>query len=313
MSIVSKVGFLIHLERTMVKQTTAVLGVLVVVAITLSCLPRGSAQTAPVTPDLPGSFETLEAPVLKVFSAEQDGFKFIAYVVKWQDSEVIVSDPLGRSNFNEGDQIRFLAQKVRIPGKSVEVATLNFVLLMFPAEVPRVDGKNPRDAQSSVEQKRQMKIAEGDLDSAKNPTERFYALNRAAKGALKAGKNEEAQKLAEELLQMAESRADDWNYGNAIQDSNQVLGRIALSKGDIAEAKKRLLASADSDGSPQMNSFGPNMQLAKELLAKGEKEVVVEYFDLCRKFWKMGAQRLSTWSDDVNDGRTPDFGASLNY
>lgn len=105
----------------------------------------------------------------------------------------------------------------------------------------------------------------------------------------------------------------DWNYGNAIQDSNQVLGRIALSKGDVAEAKKRLLASADSDGSPQLNSFGPNMRLAKELLDKGEKEVVLEYFDLCGKFWTMGAQRLATWSDVVNEGKTPDFGASLNY
>lgn len=54
-----------------------------------------------------------------------------------------------------------------------------------------------------------------------------------------------------------------------------------------------------------MNSFGPNMQLAKE--------VVLEYLELCGKFWKMGGQRLSTWSDAVKDGKTPEFGASLNY
>ena len=143
--------------------------------------------------------------------------------------------------------------------------------------------------------------------------ERFYALNRAAKNALKVGKTEEAQRLANELLRMARTRTNDWNYGNAIQDSNQVLGRIALSKGDVAEAKKRLLASADSEGSPQMNSFGPNMQLAKELLAKGEKKVVLEYFDRCSAFWKMGAERLAAWSESVSKGQTPEFGANLDY
>ncbi len=234
-------------------------------------------------------------------------------LIKWQGAEVIVSDPLGRSNFKEGDQIRFMAQKVSVPNKLIDVASLNFVLLTIPTEFPGVDGKNARVSQTPAEQKRLMKIVGGDLDAAENPNERFYALNRAAKSAMKAGKTEEAQKLAEELLQMAQTRTKDWNYGNAIQDSNQVLGRIALSKSDVDEAKKRLLASADSDGSPQMNSFGPNMQLAKELLDKGEKEVVLEYFERCSKFWKMGGERLTAWSKAVSDGQTPKFGASLNY
>ena len=64
---------------------------------------------------------------------------------------------------------------------------------------------------------------------------------------------------------------NDWNYGNAIEDANQVLGRIALSKDEVAEAKKRLLASAGSHGSPQLNSFGPDFRLARELAEKGER------------------------------------------
>ena len=92
-----------------------------------------------------------------------------------------------------------------------------------------------------------------------------------------------------------------------------MLGLIALSQGDVAEAKRRLLASADSKGSPQMNSFGPNMRLAKELLAKGERDVVLEYFGRCGKFWKMGGERLKAWTDSVNRGGTPEFGASLTY
>jgi len=92
-----------------------------------------------------------------------------------------------------------------------------------------------------------------------------------------------------------------------------VLGLIALGAGNVAEAKKRLLASADSKGSPQMNSFGPNMQLAKVLLEKGEKDVVLEYFKRCSKFWRMGQDRLATWAASVKNGAIPSFGANLNY
>ncbi len=62
-----------------------------------------------------------------------------------------------------------------------------------------------------------------------------------------------------------------------------------------------------------MNSFGPNMQLAKDLLAKGEREVVLEYFKRCRTFWKMGADRLAAWTAAVSKGETPEFGANLEY
>lgn len=297
----------------MTSRVFAVLGAIVLAGVLTLGIPRTFAQAPPLPRGTQSTFDTVEAPVLKVFSAEQEGHRFIAYLVKWKDFDVIVSDPLGRSKFRDGDKIRFLAQRVSLPNASEQVSALNFVLLSEPARVDRAGADRAGGQVSPAEQKRQIKIAEGELDAARNETERFYALNRAAKNALKVGKTQEAGRLANELLQMAQTRTNDWNYGNAIQDSNQVLGRIALSKGEIAEAKKRLIASADSKGSPQMNSFGPNMQLAKDLLAKGEKEVVLEYFDRCKAFWKMGAGRLAAWSESVSKGQTPQFGANLNY
>lgn len=62
-----------------------------------------------------------------------------------------------------------------------------------------------------------------------------------------------------------------------------------------------------------MNSFGPNMLLAKELLEKGERETVLEYFKLCGKFWDLGEEKLAEWSELVKQGKTPDFGANLKY
>jgi hypothetical protein len=151
------------------------------------------------------------------------------------------------------------------------------------------------------------------LASAKTPEEHFYALDDAVKESFVLGNIEEGRKYANELLATAPKFKRDWNYGNAIQDGNLVLGRIALREGHTNEAKQYLLNAGASPGSPQMNSFGPNMSLAKDLLEKGERDTVLQYFELCRKFWQMGPKKLDAWSEEVKAGKIPDFGANLVY
>ncbi len=151
------------------------------------------------------------------------------------------------------------------------------------------------------------------LAKAATERDRFYALNDAAKQSFVLGKTENARKHANELLALLPKFQGDWNYGNAVQDANLVLGRIAVAEGRTAEAKQHLLEAGKSSGSPQMNSFGPNMSLAKDLLEKGERDVVLEYFELCRKFWQMERGRLDQWSQEVKSGKIPDFGANLVY
>ncbi len=151
------------------------------------------------------------------------------------------------------------------------------------------------------------------LASASREEEKFYALDDAAKESFEVGKIEDASKYAKELLALAPKYRGNWNYGNAIQDGNLVLGRIAIKEGRIEEAKQYLIEAGKSPGSPQMNSFGPTMSLARELLEKGEREVVLQYFDLCRKFWEMGHDKLDQWTKDVKAGKIPDFGANLIY
>jgi hypothetical protein len=76
---------------------------------------------------------------------------------------------------------------------------------------------------------------------------------------------------------------------------------------------KLLRASGATTGSPTLDSFGPNMLLARDLLEAGEDEAVLAYFEQCRVFWKMGGDKLDRWSQDVKDGLLPDFGANLAY
>jgi tetratricopeptide (TPR) repeat protein len=143
--------------------------------------------------------------------------------------------------------------------------------------------------------------------------ERFYELGDAAKSAFEAGEVAKAEQYATELLQSAPQIKNDWNYGNALHEGNIVLGRIALQRGDIVGAKEHLLAAGQTPGSPQLDSFGPNMTLAKELLEKGERDTVLAYLDSCAKFWKMDNGELQAWTATIKGGGTPDFGANLDY
>ncbi len=62
-----------------------------------------------------------------------------------------------------------------------------------------------------------------------------------------------------------------------------------------------------------MDSFGPNVSLAKDLLAKGETDAVVNYFTACKVFWKMEDGKLDDWIASARAGNTSDFGANLAY
>jgi hypothetical protein len=137
-----------------------------------------------------------------------------------------------------------------------------------------------------------------------------------AKAALAAGEIEKARNYASELLTLARSESIPEffrNNGNAIHYGNLVLGQYELRNGQIEKAKEYLIASGMSTGSPNLGSFGPNMSLAKELLVKDEREVVLKYFNLCKDFWKSGSDELQKWAEEVKRGEIPDFGANLDY
>lgn len=149
------------------------------------------------------------------------------------------------------------------------------------------------------------------LNLEKQPDKKFFLLPELAKVAFDAGDLAKAKTYADELLSMSKEGKRNWNSGNAVHHSNLVLGRVALQDGDVEKAKTYLLAAGRTEGSPQLNSFGPNMTLAKELLEKGEKETVLEYFDLCGKFWKK--EELDQWRATVKGDGIPEFGGNLNY
>jgi len=135
-------------------------------------------------------------------------------------------------------------------------------------------------------------------------------LSHLAKAAFSANAFEKAKRYAEKMLA---SDIDNWNAGNNIHFGNIILGRLALHDGDIEKAKNYLIKAAHTHGSPQLNSFGPTMVLASELLERNESEAVLRYLDLCRTFWTHGEGRLSAWKTAIEKGDNPDFRSNMSY
>ena len=142
---------------------------------------------------------------------------------------------------------------------------------------------------------------------------RWLVLACVGMRKVEAGEIVKAKRFGDELLHLSEKYKDDWNYGNAIHKGNLILGRVALRQGNIKAAKQYLIHAGETPGSPQLDSFGPNMSLAKELLEAGEKEAVLDYFRKCANFWEMDFGKLKNWAEIIQSGRTPKFGPHLLY
>ena len=166
-----------------------------------------------------------------------------------------------------------------------------------------MDPATPKEQLAALEEKAATLSGEGLFDE----------LPDLAKRAFAAGEIDKAESYAQRLLKMASEYPKSWNYGNAIFDGNTILGRVALRRGDTKEAERYLLAAGATPGSPQLDSFGPNMSLAKELLEKGQTDVVLKFFQLCGHFWDAQFSKLDLWSAEVRQGKIPSFGSNLNY
>jgi TonB family protein len=158
----------------------------------------------------------------------------------------------------------------------------------------------------------QQKLVDLEQDSlGGDKLRRFYALTKMTDAALKMGDDRKAGAYARELLSASADFPKDWNYGNAIHDGHMTLGLLAVRRNDIETARHELLEAGKTPGSPQLDSFGPNMALAKELLEKGERQAVVEYLASCGTFWKLGQENLRAWAETINQGGMPVFGVTL--
>ena len=148
--------------------------------------------------------------------------------------------------------------------------------------------------------------------AGREPISRNPFLARLVRAAFAAGEYGRAAGYAEEALSAA-NRGVFWWTGDAIHQGNIVLGKLALRRNDVEGAKRALLAAGKTPGSSSLAGTGPNMQLAKDLLDRGEAATVLEYLEECGRFWEGNRGKLAEWIVLVKAGLKPDFGANLGY
>jgi hypothetical protein len=136
-------------------------------------------------------------------------------------------------------------------------------------------------------------------------------LSQIAKLAVVAGQDDKAVQYATVLVNTFKTGGGQspLTVGGPIHDGNMVLGQVALRKGDKAGAEQFLLKAGATPGSPQLDQFGPNFSLARDLLMAGSTAVVLQYFDEVAKFWS--DPKLAAWRAAITAGKIPDFGDNL--
>lgn len=108
----------------------------------------------------------------------------------------------------------------------------------------------------------------------------------AAYRALRAGDADGALDLAGHLLLEASSLpTDDWNRGNLLHHGHIIRGKVFLQRGDVDASLEELRAAGAVAGSPQLDSFGPDLSLAWAHLRAGRNAEVTSYFRDVARFW----------------------------
>ena len=144
------------------------------------------------------------------------------------------------------------------------------------------------------------KLAEGRV-------ERFHILIPEPADAYRMGDHIAAKRLAGRLLETADDFPNDPARSDAVHTANVVLGKVALHTGNGDRAAANLAAAAKVVPSPGLAAAGPDLSLAAELLAKGDRSAVREYLVACQQVWPGGRERLKGWVAALDAGGTPEL------
>jgi hypothetical protein len=113
---------------------------------------------------------------------------------------------------------------------------------------------------------------------------------------------ERVRDTAERVLVDNETCRRTYLYGNAIHWANIALGWAALAHDDLEAAAEHLVRAGKTPGSPQLNSFGPDRDLARALLDRGERTSVLTYLGDCARFWAENEALIEQWSAAIERG-----------
>jgi hypothetical protein len=236
-----------------------------------------------------------------------------------------------RVRLNAVDFLRYkepeAAKRLLAEGRSIDQDNYEFPLLLCELIYSQIDDlKNEKNAAETLKKKTAM-LAEAFENgetalallkrerSTDRDSKRADLLESLTKVAFELEKYDRAKALATELILDFGQDAASPKYTEAAHIGNIILGRTALRQtDDAAKAKEYLLIAIRAPLRREKSYFSQiDMQLAKELLAKGEKETVAEYLRLCEQLLNYSdlyngkVQALKNWREQISQGKTPSF------
>ncbi len=159
-----------------------------------------------------------------------------------------------------------------------------------------------------------LKEFEEALSLTEGSTGRYNVLLHLPEAAFYAQQFDSACNFSVKLLDQAHELDEElqpagiWSYVDAINRANVILGRVAVRRGQLDNAKQFLLRAAKIKGTGTFFP-GPDTELAQELLEGGQRAAVLEYVNLCTKVWtdQRNLQSLNRWTALIKAGETRVF------
>jgi len=141
------------------------------------------------------------------------------------------------------------------------------------------------------------------------------------RAVLYAGDLDRAEAIAFELLSESDRGFPVGQDNDQKHFAEQILGQVALRRGDKNDAVRYLLSSVDlsfvdNGHAPVLCSFGPKMRLADELYDAGETGAVLAYLIKITEFWEFHAESVQRWIAAIRAGNGPrdrDWAAQMIY
>jgi len=122
------------------------------------------------------------------------------------------------------------------------------------------------------------------------------------KAAVLAEAWDRARETAERVLVDNETCQRKFQYGDAIHEANIALGLAALADDDVTAAAEYLVRAGKTPGSPQLEYIGPDLDLARALLKRGERTAVLVYLTDCARLCERRADLVAGWRAAIERG-----------
>lgn len=178
--------------------------------------------------------------------------------------------------------------------------------------VDAIGGDGPFE-ESKAAARQALSLMERSLELARPSPPRWLvprilgAYERLTEMAWIAGEWSRMRAYASFALDVARSWGVDWERADVVNTVETLLGYGDLASGRLDEAERHLVTSARIPTSPVLESYGPDLGLAAELVARGRTQRVLEYLELCKGFWDPGPGVIDGWELTIRSGGTPDF------